>query len=57
MKNTDRYVEAARVECDGLDHDALIRRIAALSRRLDSETARAADLRRYARRLESREEQ
>lgn len=31
-----RYVEAARVECDGLDREGLIRMIAALSRRLDS---------------------
>lgn len=34
-----QYVEAAEVECEGLDRERLIRRVAALMRRLDSETA------------------
>lgn len=40
MKDSDRYLEAARAECEGLDRDALVRRVAALSRRLDTETHR-----------------
>jgi len=40
-KHNQRYIEAAEVECAGLDRAALIRMIAALSRRLDSEARRA----------------
>ena len=35
------YLEAACVECEGLSREQLVRRIAGLMRRLDSETQRA----------------
>lgn len=41
MRDDDRYLEAARVECADLTREQLIRRVGALMRRLDSETARA----------------
>lgn len=39
-ESNSRYIEAAEHDCEGLDRAALIRRIAALERRLDSESAR-----------------
>lgn len=34
-----QYVEAAEAECEGFSRDQMIRMVAALMRRLDSETA------------------
>lgn len=51
MKDDDRYLKATRVECADLGREQLLRRIAALSRRLDSETRVAAARKKYSSQL------
>lgn len=46
LSDDDRYLAAVREECSDLSREQLLRRIAALSRRLDTETAQHYGMRR-----------